>query len=154
MRKHLINRLPKRRGQSLVEMALFLMIILFVLGGAVNFGIGYFSYVAIRDAAQEGAIYASIHPPYDGAAETAIRYRVKNSASPYPVDLQALPASNISIVADEGTEAGRPISITVTYNYQLTLPFITLLIGTNSCGACIPLHATATGVILVNPPTP
>jgi len=148
----MINRLPKRRGQSLVEMALFLMIILFVLGGAVNFGIGYFSYVAIRDAAQEGAIYASIHPPYDGTAENAIKNRVMNSSSPYPVNLQT--DVDVSVSAPEGTDAGNPISITVGYDYHLTLPFITLLIGTNSCGACIPLHATATGVILVNPPTP
>src|SRR5512142_977781 len=122
MRKQLSNRIPKRRGQSLVEMALFLMIILYVLGGAVDFGIGYFSFVAIRDAAQEGAIYGSIHPPYDGTAESDIRNRVRNSASPYPVNLNALPSGYISVSAPSGTEAGKPITVSVRYDYHLTLP--------------------------------
>ena len=47
----------RQRGQSLVELAISLMIILWLLAGAIDFGIGFFSYVAIRDAAQEGALY-------------------------------------------------------------------------------------------------
>jgi Flp pilus assembly protein TadG len=43
------------RGQSLVEFSISLVIILWLLAGAVEFGIALFQYIQLRDAAQEGA---------------------------------------------------------------------------------------------------
>ncbi len=147
MRPPMKSHLKKRRGQSLVEMALFLMIILFILGGAVDFGIGYLSYVAIRDAAQEGAIYGAIKPTDTSGIVT----RVTNSSSAAPVDL--VNDVTVAVSTPEGTTAGNPITVSVSYKYPLTLPFVSLIIGINpGCTqACIPLRASATGVILVNP---
>ena len=51
-----------QRGQSLVELAISLMVILMLLMGAIDFGIALFAYVSMRDAAQEGAVYGSIEP--------------------------------------------------------------------------------------------
>ena len=145
------SRLNKA-GQSLVEMALSLMVVLYILAGAVNFGMAYFSYVEIRDAAQEGVVYGSIHPPYSGDT-AAIEHRIKISAST-PVDLTG-PNVTISVTAPEGPNAGNALLVTVKYQYPILLPFINLLIGTDpTCGSCIPLQAKATGVILVDPPTP
>jgi Flp pilus assembly protein TadG len=53
------------RGQSLVELAISLTVMLLLLAGAVTFGMALFSYVAIRDAAQEGALYGSMYPYTD-----------------------------------------------------------------------------------------
>ncbi len=150
------NLRTKKTGQSLVEMALFLMIILYILGAAVNFGIAYLSYVAIRDAAQEGVVYGTIHPPYSAGDIKAIKDRVILSAST-PVNLYEEYGKTIDITVStpDGTDAGNSITVTVEYEYPILLPFVNLLIGTNpSCGSCIPLKAKATGVILVNPPTP
>ncbi len=142
-----------RAGQSLLEMALFMMIILYIVAAAVNFGIAYLSYVAIRDAAQEGVVYGTIHPPYSAAETLAIENRIKSSALT-PVDLSGANVT-ISITAPDGTDAGNSITVTIVYQYPILLPFINLIIGTNpSCGSCIPLTAKATGVILVNSPTP
>lgn len=55
------------RGQSLVELALSLTVMLLLLSGAVTFGMALFSYVAIRDAAGEGALFGSISPYVDGS---------------------------------------------------------------------------------------
>ena len=49
-------------GQSLVELAITLTVLLVLLSGAVSFGMAYYSYVAMRDAAQEGALYGSFMP--------------------------------------------------------------------------------------------
>ena len=65
------------RGQSLVELALSLTLILILLSGAVSFGMAYFSYVAIADAAQEGALYGS----FDPANIAAIRLRVRTAST-------------------------------------------------------------------------
>ena len=69
-----LARQGKERGQSLVELSLTLTVILVLLSGAVSFGMAYFSYVSIRDAAQEGALYGSLSPcldtsPQDGLCE-------------------------------------------------------------------------------------
>jgi Flp pilus assembly protein TadG len=88
------------RGQSLVELAISLTVMLLLLAGAVTFGMALFSYVAIRDAAQEGALFGSFNPylddtPADGKIEAAevphvngdaICARVK-AASTSPVDM-------------------------------------------------------------------
>jgi hypothetical protein len=54
-----------KRGQSLVELAISLTVMLLLLSGAVSFGMAYYSYVSIRDAAQEGALYGSFNPCFD-----------------------------------------------------------------------------------------
>jgi hypothetical protein len=56
------------RGQSLVELAISLTVMLLLLSGAVTFGMALFSYVAVRDAAGEGALYGSIKPYLDNNA--------------------------------------------------------------------------------------
>jgi len=57
----LISHHPRgKRGQSLVELSISLMVILMLLSGAVDFGMALFSYTTLRDAAQEGALYGSI----------------------------------------------------------------------------------------------
>jgi len=50
------------KGQSLVEMALSLVLILILLVGTVEMGMAFFQYIQLRDAAQEGALYGSIAP--------------------------------------------------------------------------------------------
>lgn len=57
------NGNPKEQGQSLVELALSLVLLLTLLAGLVDFGRAFFTYVALRDAAQEGAAYASVINP-------------------------------------------------------------------------------------------
>jgi hypothetical protein len=87
------------RGQSLVELAISLTVMLLLLSGAVTFGMALFSYVAIRDAAGEGALYGSISPYHDDNANgqydpgetvngAAICARVK-AASTRPVDMNS-----------------------------------------------------------------
>ena len=137
----------KQRGQSLMEMALFLMIILWLLAGAVDFGMAYFSLVQMRDAAQEGVIYGSIHP----ADTTVIRERVWRSSSTFPIDLEA--DANVIVCPPTCTGSvpsitpGNPISVTVTYNYNFVVPLLSTMLGETF----IPLHATATGVMLKTP---
>jgi len=137
------------KGQSLVELALTLLIILTLLAGAVDLGSAFFSYVAIRDAAQEGALYGSLYP----TDTNGIYYRVRQSSSA-PVDL-----SDISIVtvpppstpqgACRPLSGSNPITVTVRYNYELSMPFIGAILGTDK----IPLSASVTDTIL-NPKCP
>ena len=146
------NTFPNKKlegGQSLVELALSLTIILLLLSGAVTFGMAYFSFLAINDAAQEGALYGSFNPQ----DVSGIKNRVQ-AASTSPVDLSQIPDSQIAVTyanglgSDcQGTVSGKAntITVTVTYNYQVFMPFISAVIGSNT----IPLTGSATDPVLV-----
>ena len=124
-----------QRGQSLVELALTLTLILTLLAGAVDLGSAFFSYVAIRDAAQEGALYGSIFPT--GAIESRVR-----STSSTPVDLSDVSKVTVSVSAIPPCSGGEVI-VTVKYTYTLIMPLIRAIIGPT-----ITLTASAKDTIL------
>ncbi len=132
------------RGQSLVELAISLTVILLLLLGAVDFGIALYQYVAIRDAAAEGAIYGSFQPTQvDG-----MKFRAIESAS----DVTPLTASDVNVVINglncQGSvdSSSPPYSVTVaiTFDHALIFPMVSTMIGTNT----IKLRADATNTIL------
>ena len=166
--KFLSHNIKKNeRGQSMVELAISLIVILTLLAGAVDFGIALYSYVALRDAVQEGALYGSFEPTLDdgdGVYEgeslntVAIEQRVR-SASSNPVDLSD--TTNVSIdvkILPDGAapcegpqnygvylpSGGAGIQVSATYNYTLSMPFLSGIIGTN----IVPITASVTDTIL------
>ena len=167
-KKHLAKT---ERAQSLVELAISLIIILTLLAGAVDFGIALFSFVSLRDAVQEGALFASFSPTLDegdnlyeneALACDAIEARVR-TASSSPVDLAdttnvtvficTVPAGMSTFVCENACDDsaadpcegdGAAIQVRATYNYQLTMPLIGTIIGTNT----IPITASVTDTIL------
>ncbi len=145
MKKNPIQKMQKyERGQSLVELALTLIVMLFLLLGAVEFSIALFQYVTISDAAQEGAIFGSINP----LDTDEIRQRALATAS----DILVLDegAVAVNLVGDgycEGLSAsGAPnaIEVVVTYSHQIFMPLVTPMIGTDT----INLKAVTTNTIL------
>jgi len=67
------DRTPRQRGQSLVELALVVPVVLLLLGGAVDLGRVFYSQIAITDAAREGALWAVQHPgSWDQGCDGAI----------------------------------------------------------------------------------
>lgn len=132
------NHLEK--GQSLVEFAITLTLIITLLAGVVDFGRAFFIYVELRDAAQEGALYGSMNP----TDTSGIINRVK-SASDTPVDLANDPNITVPnpIIVVNPCE-GNSIEVQVQYTYQISMPYIGGIIGTQT----IPLTASATDTIL------
>src|SRR5512138_2057468 len=72
MKQFYCRRLHRRseRGQSMVEMALMMTILLVVLSAVIDLGRGFFSFIAIQNAAAEGALYAAINPRCRNATVT------------------------------------------------------------------------------------
>ena len=63
IRHHLKRTLARsERGQSLVEMTLGFVVLLVLASGVLDLGRAYFTFVALEDAAGEGALYAAIDP--------------------------------------------------------------------------------------------
>ncbi len=145
MKNNLItsSRSKSERAQSLVEFAVSLLLILTILTGAVEISLALFEYVTISNAAQEGALYGSIHP----SDADAIKARVKDSAS----DGLALGDSEIkdpSIMGTgpcEKTVSGVPnqIRITIVHPHRIVMPLAGTFLGQQ-----INLTASATNTIL------
>ena len=129
------------RGQSLVELGLSLTIILLLLAGAVDFSIAYFSFAAMQDAAQEGALYGSINP----VDEEGIINRVRNASSK-PVNLadEALVDVIVTTDPEENPCEGDEIRVSVIYDYPISMPFIGTIIRSQK----ITLNASVTDTIL------
>lgn len=139
------------RGQSLVELALSLVVILMLLTGAVEFGLAYFQYVTLRDAAQEGALFGSINP---AGAEDPLSdngKEVRNRVIAAAGDVLQPDTITVDIKPDgapecEGLTGGVPhsITVTVTFAHPITMPLVTPFIGTET----INLTAAVTDTIL------
>lgn len=140
MRKFKSLPCEQKRGQSLVEMGIFMMIFLLLLAGAINFGVAFFDYVSVRDAAQEGALYGAVNP----LGNIDARVRASSSA---PVDLTDSTAVKVQINFDGTAEAycpGHPVTVNVLYNSPIIMP-IAGIFSNN-----IPLKGSATSIILAS----
>ena len=144
----------REKGQSLVELALTITLVLTLLAGAVDLGSAFFSYVALRDAAQEGALFGSIEPivdldsdgqfdPGEPLNTSEIVTRVRQSSST-PVNLNDMANVTVSVTASNPPCVGGWITVSVSYNYRLSMPFIGAILSSTT----IPLNASVTDTIL------
>ena len=142
------------RGQSLVELGISLLILLYLLAGAAEFGVLFFQFVQLRDAAQEGALYGSINPPANAADTPAINTiiaRAKNSSpTRSPLDLINDPNVTVSVVVTGQYCEGGALEVTVSYPHRIFMPFMAALIGRSGQLPYpnIPLNASVTDTIL------
>ncbi len=146
------------RGQSLVEMAISLMFLLILVAGVVDLGRAFFTYIALRDAAQEGAAYASI--ARDNKTSPVSNYcagiiaRAQRTSNTQIVDLIDTTVSvnfnGKDCYSAASTDAcyGRAVEIVVHYpDFQLTTPFLGTMIGSQS----IPITASIVDTVLTPP---
>ena len=133
-----MKHIKSERGQSLVELAISIVILIYLLAGAVEFGLVFFQYVQLRDAAQEGALYGSMHPTDTAGIET----RAKN-ASTSPIDLVADPTVTVDVVVTGPSCEGSALAVTVSYPHQVFMPFMSQFIGQT-----VSLDAVVTDTIL------
>ena len=149
-----MKHLNSERGQSLVELAISILILVYLLAGAVEFGLAFFQFVQLRDAAQEGALYGSMNPYVDTNAnakydsgepvnQAGIELRAR-AASTSPVDLSDTTEVNITVTPSGPLCEGNGIQVTVSYDHQIFMPFIPQFIGSST----IPLNASVTDTIL------
>jgi Flp pilus assembly protein TadG len=124
-----LQRKQKEYGQSMVELALTFTILLVLLAGTVDLGRAFFTWLEMRDAAQEGASYASICP-------------TGNATSRVLANLN--PPSAFSVNVSPGTSQGSTKTVTVETNLPITMPFLSTVLGSPT----IHIKATINDTIL------
>jgi len=123
------------RAQGLLEFALVLPVLLIILSGLLDLGRLFYAYVAVTDAAGEGANYASIYPD----DEANILARAQDASGGLVVidpDLVTIEAPSV--------QSGAPVTVTVEYPFTLWTPFLNAIVPDGT----LTLRAAATGVIL------
>ena len=124
------------QGQSLVEFALSLIILLTILMGIFDLGRMFFSQIALQDAVGEGAQYASINPQCYNSSACAdpnnITFRTRNASPSGFTNL-----GNIAVTVDYGPYTpstlviGVPITVSAAYTYPLATFVIGSIVGRN-----------------------
>jgi Flp pilus assembly protein TadG len=141
------------KGQSLVELALGFTFILILLAGAINFGQAFFIWIALREATQEGAVYAARHPVavYDGETRNRVRAAVQTEIPGF--ELGRL-TTNITRGATPICP-GNPITVSATYRFRILVPFVstavTIVLPTEADGTpYITVGASTTNTVLIS----
>ncbi len=133
------------RGQSLVELAMGLMVLLILVMGIIDLGRVLFYYTTLRDAAQEGAVYGAINPQDCAGIYTRARAPLANS-SEGSIDVDVLmngTACNSAPITSACS--GQQIEVIVTQpHFPLVTPILGLFLNTQE----LHLESSVTGTIL------
>lgn len=139
------ERARRSRGQSVAEFAVVLPIMLLILAGAVDLGRAFYAYVAVENAAKEGALYGARHPMCGGPSSTCpdprnVRWIVENEAANLK---DRSGASELTTRSACRTPAGalvQPINdcvngnvyvVEVTHTFRLVTPILGDLVGSS-----------------------
>ncbi len=148
--KNIIQSKSKEAGQSMVELALTITILMVLLAGTIDLGRAFFTWLAMRDAAQEGASYASVYPSSNlsctPASTQQICMRVWANLRQVVNDPDAIVNVTATFIGDHCSGGSNPgeITILVDYtNFKLTMPFLGIFIGNT-----IPIRATINDTVI------
>ena len=146
--KKTINHQRPERGQSMVEFALVITILMILLAGVIDMGRAFFTYMAMRDAAQEGAAYGSLNPTSIGGIQDRVWDNldqvVPNLMMVNP-DRQSITFGSASAM-DMGPSAWatRSRSMFFMMQFPLAMPFLGWILNSQT----LPIHATINDSIL------
>ena len=144
-----MNKRRSEKGQSLVEFGATLTVLIIVLAGVVDIGRAYFTFIAIENGAGEGALFAAHHPTWVTESDSTssnpqydnIEYRAAHES---PNSLVDWSRATVTVEYSDPATIGEPITVTVSYEYDLLTPFISSM----ASGGSLTLGASATQRIL------
>jgi len=157
------------RGQSLIEFAISLVVLLILVSVIVDAARSLFTYLSLRDAAQEGAIYASYQPYNNSGIQSRIcgasNYLCNlcggifedqvckgiNAVNEVLGDIKIKPEATVVVVGKNTLCFGKTgsnthgISIKVEYpEFPLTMPFVGAFLNSQT----VSISAQVTSAIL------
>jgi Flp pilus assembly protein TadG len=115
-----------QEGQAMVETVLMIMVVLLLLMGIIEFGFLFFAYVRVSNATREGARAGSLWL-VDRKADGG--YYECDKVADCDITIAVVGQDPVDCEPESVTpEAGQPITVTVTYGYELpvvsSLPII------------------------------
>ena len=126
------------RGQSLVEAALALPIVIMLMLGMLDLGRAFYILVELNDAADEGASYAALNY----ADVTGIQNRAVDTANSVVIN-----PSDVVLTGPPSNSVGQPVTVTVSVSMALFTPFVSQFTGSD----VLDLYGRATHPIITLP---
>jgi Flp pilus assembly protein TadG len=145
----------RSRGQSIVELALIMPIMLLLLATASDLGRLFHSKIVVANAARAGALEAARHPTsfVPSAACDALTNRIMCAvAAEATGSLVTITPSDVNVACTPSPCAealGNVIVVSVENEFTLVTPFLGAIFG----GQTIPIATSATAQIAVQPNT-
>ncbi len=109
------ERRQRSRGQSVVELAVLLPILVVILAGAADFGRGLTAYIAISGATREGAAYgmqSADQAANEAEIATTVRNDIGNGGEIWGTD--------VVVVSDTGPDSQNYEQVVVTVSYAFS----------------------------------
>lgn len=106
---------PRNKGQSLVETAIILPVVLLLVLGIIDFGIIFNNYILITNASREGARLAAL-----GGSDSEIVQAVQGMAATLDLAKMSVEISPSPSMRKRGSH----VKVKVTYNARLITPLI------------------------------
>ena len=119
----ILHRLRCSRGQSLVELSLILPILMILVFGILDFGLGLRSYISLSNAVREGARYASVGNPVgiesdcDGTTNDTVYGRICVATG--GLDVTEL---DPDVSFPQGVAPGNSVVVSADYTYHFVTP--------------------------------
>lgn len=140
------RRKHRSRGQSLVEFALILPIMMVLLAAVLDLGRVFYATISLNNAAREGAFQAAQTPdsfqsgqPCNTATNLIVcRVQLESKGSAVTVADDAI--TRTCSVSGCPQQAGSTVTVGVTGQFQLLTPLLSVIFG----GQTIPMSASAT----------
>ena len=138
----LIKRLRRSEdGAELIEMAIVLPLLLFLIMGMVDFGFLFQRYVVLTNAAVEGARVASLPGYTDTDVSDRVAAYATNGGIVGTVNTTVDPVTLPGGAGGAGWP-GSQVTVTSVYTFQYVGPIATLFNGTSGGTATITSRAT------------
>lgn len=117
---------PKRSwGQSLVEFALVIPVVVFAITVFLDLGRAVFGYTSLSNAVREGTRYAIVHPLESPADINAVIMMVKNSA-------EGLNPDNMNVIVTPPAAPDHYVTIQAAYQFSPVTPGLAMILGTGN----------------------
>ena len=121
----MFRRIKQNRGQSLVEFALVLPLLMILVFGIIDFGMGLRSYISLTNATREGARFAAIggsagvYPGNcDGVTNTTVVGRVCVAIE----GLDRADLTSVGVSYPNGQNPGESVVVSADYTYNYITP--------------------------------
>ena len=144
-----LRRRPRSRGQSLVEFALVLPLLLVFLATVLDLGRIYYANISLLNAAREGAFQASKTPGSFLSGQECTPANTSTNMIICRVQLESkgsmveIPAADIDVSCSKSgcpLEANSTVRVEVTGQFQLITPILGFIFG----GQTIDMESSAT----------
>lgn len=134
-----MHRLNRKKGQSIVEMALiFPFFLLIIVGGIVDFGFAFYNVLALQQVANDAAVTGAEKNMSDDQIRTFI---ANYKTPPISWNQAGIYTANVStITMTDGSHMKR---VELTYNSKTYTPFYQTALNTVTGNNYIPLRTRA-----------